>query len=173
MYQHLEEVADMGSIEYQLVSPADVDVNELLDFYERQCNHTGSSIEKIRDVVRRSCCFVIARDDSRLIGVARGLTDGLRGYLTECKLDPAYQGPAAVTKTDGRIEHDAMGIGRELAMRVLESLRDLDVERIDVTAHGTEEDFCFELGFRKTRGTVSMQLDPKMLAMQTATAATA
>jgi hypothetical protein len=155
----------MAAIEYQVVSPGDVDVKELLDFYQQQCHYTPGSIEKLENMVARSCCFVTARDEGRLIGIARGVSDGLRGYLTECKLDPAYQGPAAVTRTDGRIEHDARGIARELAMRVLEALRELGVERIDVTAHGTEEDFCAELGFRKARGAVVMHMDPKTLAM--------
>jgi predicted N-acetyltransferase YhbS len=155
----------MAAIDYQVVSPRDIDIKELFDFYQQQCHSMPGSMEKLQDMVARSCCFVTARDDGRLIGIARGVTDGLRGYLTECKLDPAYQGPAALTRTDGRIEHDAQGIGRELAMRVLESLRDMGVERIDVTAHGTEEDFCAELGFRKARGAVAMHMDPKMLAL--------
>jgi predicted N-acetyltransferase YhbS len=155
----------MAMIEYQVVSPGEVNEGELMDFYQRQCQLPAGSVEKLRRMVECSCCFVTARDGGRLIGVARGVTDGLRGYLAECKLDPAYQGPAAVTRTDGRIEHDERGIGREMAMRVLETLRDLGVERIDVTAHGTEEDFCTELGFRKVRGAVAMHLDPRTLAV--------
>ena len=49
-------------------------------------------------------------------------------------------------------------------------LRDFGVERIDVTAHGTEEDFCFDLGFRKVRGVVAMQMDPKVLTACESTA---
>ena len=156
------------AIEYQFVSPDQVSVDELLDFYRRQGHQTTQSAEKLRNMLRLACCFVTARDDGRLIGVARGITDGVRGWLAECKLDPAYQGPAAVTRTDGRIEHDELGIAREMAMRVLECLRDLGVERIDALAHGTEEDFCSDLGFRRARGVVAMQLDPKVLVMQTA-----
>jgi hypothetical protein len=155
----------MAVIQYQVISPGEVDEGELLAFYEQQCNLTAASVEKLGRMIECSCCFVTARDDGRLIGVARGVTDGLRGYLTECKLDPAYQGPGAVTRTDGRVEHDSQGIAREMAMRVLETLRDLGVERIDVTAHGTEEDFCTELGFRKARGAVAMQMDPRVLAV--------
>lgn len=151
------------AIEYQRVSPEEVDVDELLEFYHRQQHPTTASAEQLRGMLARSYAVVIAREDGRLIGLARGVTDGVRGYLTECKLDPGYQGPAAVTRTDGRIEHDDRGIARELAVRVLESLRDLGVERIDVTAYGTEEDFCRELGFKPLRGAVSMQLDPRTL----------
>ncbi len=153
----------MEGIAYLTVAPDDVDVQELKEFYERQSSRSPKSEENLRRMVAGSCCFVTAREDGRLIGLARGVTDGLRGCLAECKLDPSCQGPAAVTRTDGRIEHDERGIARELAMRVLESLRDLGVERIDVTAHGTEEDFCFDLGFRKVRGVVAMQMDPQVL----------
>jgi hypothetical protein len=160
----------MDGIEYQTVAPENVDVQELKEFYERQASVSPKTEEKFRRMVRGSCCFVTVRHDGRLIGMARGVSDGVRGYLAECKLDPAWQGPAAVTRTDGRIEHDTYGIGREMAMRVLEVLRDQDVERIDVTAHGTEEDFCYDLGFRKVRGVVAMQMDPKILAETCSTA---
>jgi hypothetical protein len=46
-----------------------------------------------------------------------------------------------------------------MALRVLTSLRDAGVERIDVTAHGTEEDFLTELGFARAPGMLAMQLD--------------
>lgn len=154
----------MGQVEYEEVQPEAVDVRELAAFYERMQHCTTASVDKLRDMLRRSDCVVTARQDGRLIGIARGVTDGVRGFLTECKLDPACQGPAAVTRTDGRIEHDAHGIGRELATRVLACLRDAGAERIDVTAYGTEEDFCRELGFRPVRGTVTMQMDPRTMA---------
>lgn len=151
------------AVEYQLVSPGEVDAAELLAFYERQGHETTRSADKLRQMLQLSCCVVLARDDGRLIGVARGVTDSVRGYLTECKLDPDYQGPAALTRTDGRIEHDEHGIGREMATRVLDSFREMGVERVDTLAHGTEEDFCAELGFKRTRGAVPMQLDLKAM----------
>jgi len=156
-------VAIMSQIEYRLVPPDEVDVDELLTFYERQRHEITRSSEKIRMMLRQSHCIVTARESGRLIGLARGVSDGVLGGLTECKLDPDYQGPAAVTRTDGRIEHDDRGIARELALRVLDSLRESGVEKIHAIAHGTEEDFCFELGFRKTRGMVAMQIDPAVL----------
>lgn len=154
----------MGQVEYELVGPEDVDVGELLEFYRSQRHCLTTSAEKIREMLERSHCVVIARDRGRLIGIARGITDGIRAYLAECKLDPAYQGPAAVTRTEGRIEHDEYGIARELATRVLRHLWEVGVERVDVIAHGTEEDFCRDLGFRPVRGAVTMQLDPRTLA---------
>ena len=93
-----------------------------------------------------------------MIGIARGVTDGLWGRLAECKLDPSFQGPGCVTRTDGRIEHDSDGIAAEMARRVIEALRQYGVERIDALAYGTETDFCEELGFRKLRGVVPMEL---------------
>jgi hypothetical protein len=84
--------------------------------------------------------------------------------LVECKLDPVAQGPAAITRQDGRIEHDDRGIAREIARRILQSLAEYGVERIDVTAYGTEVDFCEELGFRRAPGLVSMQLNPSRVA---------
>ena len=139
-------------------TPARPDPGELLDFYVRQNHETTQSREKLTRMMDNTFCFVTARRHGELIGLARGVTDGLWGRLAECKLDPAYQGPACVTRKDGRIEHDSAGIAREMACRVIEALRQFGAERIDALAYGTEEDFCEELGFKKLRGLVAMEL---------------
>ena len=155
----------MNEISYSVVPPSDVDVHELASFYERQKHQTTRSLEKLREMLERSQCFVAARDLSgQLIGIARGITDGVRGYLAECKLDPSLQGPAAVTRVDGRIEHDEQGIARMMAVHVLSALSDAGVERVHVIAHGTEEDFLSELGFTRAAGMISMQVDTASLA---------
>ncbi|MEP0845015.1 MAG: hypothetical protein HRF43_20120, partial [Phycisphaerae bacterium] len=48
-----------------------------------------------------------------------------------------------------------------MAGRILEHLREQGVECVQVIAHGTEEDFCADLGFKRTRGAVAMQMDLK------------
>lgn len=148
----------MGQIEYHVVDH--IDSRELLEFYSRQHHPTKSDGSKLARMLQKSHCFVTAREQGKLIGVGRGVTDGVIGYLTECKLDIDYQGPAAITRQDGRIEHDEHGIAREIATRVLQSLVQYGVERIDVTAYGTEVDFCEELGFRRAPGLVPLQLNP-------------
>ncbi len=148
----------MDEIRYEVIEK--VDVAELKTFYDSQGCRVPQSVDKLSTMVDNSVCFVTAREaDGRLIGIARGVADGFRGYLTECKLDPARQGPAAVTHIDGRIEHDQFGIAKEMAQRVIHSLSDMGCERIDATAYGTEVDFCEELGFRRTAGIVPMSLD--------------
>lgn len=136
----------------------DVDANELATFYERQRHAATTDREKLRRMVDQTFCFVTAHLDNELIGIARGVTDGVRGYLAECKLDPRFQGPACVTRTDGRIEHDNHGIAMEMALRVVDALTDYGVEHILVQAYGTEVDFCEELGFRRVSGVVPLQL---------------
>lgn len=131
---------------------------ELLDFYRRQNHATTQSREKIERMIEATLCFVTARVDRDLIGFARGTTDGVRGHLVECKLDPRFQGPACITHTDGRIEHDTSGIARQMALRVIDSFRQHGVERVDVLAYETEEDFCRELGFVRARGVVPLYL---------------
>ena len=74
-------------------------------------------------------------------------------------MDAGFQGPAAVTRTDGRIEHDESGIAREMAGRVIEALRAYGVEQIHALAYGTEVDFCEELGFKRVGGRVALQMD--------------
>jgi hypothetical protein len=152
-------MVDTGGIVYD--SCAAPDPTELLKFYARQQHATTQSEEKLQRMVEASVCFVTARKEGELIGWARGTTDGVRGQLVECKLDPAYQGPACVTHTDGRIEHDAAGIAREMALRVIDAFGQHGVERVDVLAYGTEEDFCQELGFKRSRGVVAMYLNPE------------
>lgn len=134
---------------------------ELLVFYRRQAHQSTQDIEKLKRMVMNTNCIVTARQNGELIGLARGISDGVWGSLLECKLDPSCQGPACVTRTDGRIEHDAEGIARQMALLVLEALSEGGAERIDVLAYPTEEDFCEELGFRRSKGLVAMELDVK------------
>lgn len=145
---------------------------ELAAFYER-VKHDCDVAERNRipDMLARSAAFVAARVDGQLVGIARGVTDGVRGYFAECKLDPVYQGPASVTKIDGRIEHDAYGIAAEMARRVIDGLIAHGAGRIDVVAWGTEADFLEELGFRRHGGLVGLTLKPD--AVRTASSAAA
>jgi len=134
------------------------DPRELLAFFDKQHHQVTHSLEKLQRMVDNAFCCVTARRGGAIIGFARGVTDGVWGRLADCKLDPAYQGPACVTRTDGRIEHDADGIGREMACLVIEALREYGVERIEALAYGTEVDFCEELGFAKVSGMVPLSL---------------
>ena len=133
---------------------------ELGEFYRKLNHDIAAQPEQIRAMMKNSAAFVTARSAGVLIGIARGVCDGLRGYLSECKLDPAFQGPAAVTRTDGRIEHDERGIAAEMARRVLEQMVASGVRRIDVLAYGTEVDFLEELGFKRTPGLVGLSTTP-------------
>jgi len=134
------------------------DLKELLEFYDRQHHEITHSIDKLQRMMDNAFCFITAHKDGELIGIARAVTDGIRGYLAECKLDPGFQGPACITRTDGRIEHDTEGIAYEMARLAIEALREYGVERIDAIAYGTEVDFCVELGFKKRPGVVMMEL---------------
>jgi len=141
-----------------------VDPAELLAFYSNQRHPIRASEEKVHEMIANSACVVLARVDQKLVGMARGISDGVNGYLAECKLDPSYQGPAAVTRIDGRIEHDEHGIARAMANHVLRTLCDSGVERIRVLAYGTEVDFCEELGFKRDTTLVPLHLDPTQVA---------
>ena len=140
------------------------DPDELLEFYRRQSHETTADREKLQRMLDNTFCFVAARRQGELIGIARGVTDGLWGRLAECKLDPGFQGPACITHTDGRIEHDSAGIACEMARLVIQALKGYGVERIDALAYGTEEDFCEELGFRRMAGVVPMELQAALSA---------
>jgi len=144
-------------IEYETM--AKPEPQELSAFYTRQGHHEAAqSREKLKRMISHTHCFVTARCKGELIGFARGVTDGFGGRLAECKLDPTFQGPGCITRKDGRIEHDSAGIAHEMACRVIGVLRQSGVDRIVALAHGTEVDFCEELGFRKLRGLVALEL---------------
>lgn len=154
-------------------SGRDTSAGELAAFYQRLQHDIAAQPRQIERMMANSAEFITARADGELIGIARGITDGLRGYLTECKLDPRFQGPGAVTRTDGRIEHDQHGIAGEMARRVLERMQGEGVERIDVLAWGTEVDFLEELGFRRHGGLVGMTLKPRDASQPAASSAVA
>lgn len=151
---------------------ADITPPELAAFYQRLGHHLDAPPEQMRAMIECCDAFVTARSAGRLIGVARGVSDGLRGYLTECKLDPAFQGPGAVTRKDGRIEDDKHGVAAEMARRVLETMSNAGVVRTDVLAYGTEVDFLEELGFKRASGLVALTLDSAAMAHVGAPAAT-
>lgn len=131
---------------------------EVLEFYERHGHPNHPTIAQVAEMLEKSACVITARQEGALVGFCRGVTDGMLGRLVECKLDPAFQGPAAITRKDGRVEHDQDGIAKAMAERVIEWLFKLGVDRIDAVAYGTEVDFCQELGFRKMSGLVAMSL---------------
>lgn len=146
----------MATVEYGAldgITPA-----EIVDFYRRVQHDLSADAAQIQRMLSASTGFVTARANGQLIGIARGLVDGTRGFFAECKLDPAWQGPAAVTRRDGRIEHDENGIAEQMARRVLDALKAAGAQRIDVLAWGTEVDFLEELGFRKPGGLVGLTL---------------
>lgn len=147
----------LDSIEFNTTKTPDL--KELLEFYDRQHHKITQSSEKLQRMVDNTFCFITAHKDGELIGITRAVTDGLWGCLAECKLDPGFQGPACVTRTDGRIEHDTEGIAFEMARLAIHALRDYGVERIEAVAYGTEVDFCEELGFKKRSGVVNMVLE--------------
>lgn len=147
----------MESIVFETVEH--LDESELAEFYARQGREETTPRENLSRMLDESFCVVTAREGGRLIGMARGTTDGVRGQLVECKLDVTHQGPAAVTRKDGRIEHDREGIAREMASRVIEALHSYGVQDIHTLAYGTEVDFCEELGFKKVAGMVALRLE--------------
>jgi hypothetical protein len=157
----IELNAPQRTAEVVVEVPHRVDAGELLEFYRRQGHATTHSSDKLERMIANSYCFVTARKNGTLIGIARGVTDGVRGHIIECKLDPACQGPGCVTRVDGRIEHDSAGIARTMAERVIEAFRQAGVERIDVVAYPTEVDFCEDLGFRRVAGLVPLSLDTR------------
>lgn len=148
----------------------DATAAELGEFYERICHPLHASPEALEQMVHNSAAVVTARVDGKLVGLARGITDGLRGYLAECKLDPRLQGPAAITRTEGRVEHDTSGIARSMAQRVLDKMIADGVQRIDTLAWGTEVDFAEELGFKRNGGLTVLTLVPSDRADANATA---
>lgn len=157
------------TIEYS--TGAAVTAEELTAFYTRINHDIAAQPDQIRKMIEESAVSVVARQDGELVGIARGISDVLRGYLTECKLVPECQGPAAVTKKDGRIEHDSHGIAAEMARRVIEELCNRGAQRIDVVAWNTEMDFLADLGFKKQGGFVGMTLNPAHCSAASAPAA--
>lgn len=139
---------------------ADVSRDEVAEFFARIEPGGQPGPRQLEALLENSAAFVTARADGRLVGIARGITDGLHGYFTDCKLDPAYQGPAAISHSGGRIEDDTYGIAAEMSRRVLEQLAEGGAMRVDVIAWGTEVDFLESLGFKRQGGLVGLTLRP-------------
>ena len=68
------------NIEFETM--AKPDPGELLAFYQRQQHETTQSPGKLQRMMDSTLCFVTARRNGELIGIARGVTDGLWGRLS-------------------------------------------------------------------------------------------
>jgi hypothetical protein len=131
---------------------SDIAADELLGFYERQGHATSGDRTRLARMIDQAFCFVTARVDGELVGMARGVTDGVDGYLAECKLDPAFQGPACITRKDGRIEHDSEGIAAEMARRVFPRWRITAWIGFACWPTARKWTFCEEQGFKRVSG---------------------
>ncbi len=56
-----------------------IDSKELGEFYGRLQHETAATDKQLSRMVESSAVFVTARVDERLVGIARGVTDGVRG----------------------------------------------------------------------------------------------
>ena len=89
------------------VDGATLDVSEVADLYRASTLAERRPVEdsaRFSDMLRGANLVVVARDDGRLVGVARALTDGAYAtYLCDIAVDQAYQ---------------CRGIGRDLISAV-------------------------------------------------------
>ena len=97
-----------------------IDPEELRSFYDSQGSCVPEATEKLSAMVDNSVCFVTARDDSgRLIGIARGLADGVRGVLQRPAGPSAWWAVAAGLSLSNlsldRLRRTGVQSGREAA----------------------------------------------------------
>lgn len=138
----LPDKRDIVVREEPALSPQD-----LWDFYvQNDCCETRYGFERATSVIAKSAVVVTARDEGKLVGVARAITDGLDASIMELSVAVSHQGPGA--HAGPLVEEDIHGVGRRLAQTLVEILFSKGVCFVQIgAAYKSELDFYKSCGF--------------------------
>ena len=136
---------------------------QLHAFYTRTgvCE-AGFPPAEVGKVLGHSDVVLAAYQGNTLVGFARGLCDGLAGYVAELCVDPALQGRSTRHSNASLIEGDTAGLGRWLGASLLVELRKLGASFFSVYAvDGVEDTFYKSLGFEENTGHTMYYIDTR------------
>ncbi len=124
----------------ELVSHPDLSEDELVGLYDAvgwTAYTKGEARTQLADAVRNSTYVVAARDDGRLVGLARVLTDGVAiCYLQDILVDPDQQ---------------RTGVGRRLLEHCLDRYADVRMHVLMTDDEPKQRAFYQSLGYQNTR----------------------
>ncbi len=124
-------------IELKIVKEADP--NEILSLYRHpgwwQLDEDPRYLEMVRKIVSDSFCFVVARQEGRIIAMGRALSDGVSdAYIQDVVVYSDYRG---------------RGIGAKIVAKLIGFLRENNIQWIGLISEPGHEDFYERLGFAR------------------------
>jgi hypothetical protein len=141
----------------------EVDAEEVWEFYvENGCCEQRYGCERATSVLRKSDIIVTARDQGKLVGLARAITDGIDACIMELSVALSCQGRMAKNQTGALVEDDKFGVGRGLAKTLIDGLLARGICFIEVrSVYETETEFYKAAGFSVNTGHVPMYVDQR------------
>jgi aralkylamine N-acetyltransferase len=117
-----------------LVSPTDEVISEVMEIYKSEgWYYKGDTIDLYRRMINGSHCFVVAKDNERIVAMGRAISD---------KANDAYIQDCAVLK-----EYRGKGIGLEIVKRIARKLKDDGLSWIGLISQNNTTDFYEKNGF--------------------------
>jgi ribosomal protein S18 acetylase RimI-like enzyme len=100
----------------------------------------------IEKIVSRTYCFAIARDDGKLIGMGRGISDGVSdAYIQDVTVFPEYR---------------KQGIGGRIIRFLIDSMHAEGIHWIGLISVPGQQSFYRGLGFKEMEGFTPFKYDP-------------
>ena len=104
-------------IDYQfLLTPTQTEIARLTDLYRlaRWWTDPADNPEAVAGIVRGSHCFLVARNETTIIGMGRAISDRISdAYIQDVTVDPDFRGQGIgsriVTGLVTRLEADGIG----------------------------------------------------------------
>lgn len=126
----------------------DADPEQVLALYRHpgwwQMDDNPQYLETVRKIVSDSFCFVIAKDQGKIIGMGRAISDGVSdAYIQDVVVYSDYRG---------------QGIGGKIIEKILEKLRAHNIQWVGLISEPGYEDFYGKLGFLGMPGYTPMLL---------------
>jgi len=114
---------------------SDSELSELLSVYLSAgwWDTSSEDYRQIRTIIQKSFCFVVAKVDGKIIGMARSISDGISdAYIQDVAVLPEYKGG---------------GVGKMLVDKVVAFLQDNNISWIGLIATPGAERFYQKSGF--------------------------
>jgi hypothetical protein len=151
----------MGRDDISIVVRPTITPDELFAFYvENNICEKGFGKEVAARVLDHSDLIVGAFEGDRLVGLVRGMFDGLSAQIVEFDLALKYQGEGLKFANGSLIERDPAGLGKRLGKTAIKELLAMGAFFISATAFAeVEESFYRSLGFQLNQGHLEYIID--------------
>ncbi len=115
----------------------EADPEEILALYRHpgcwQADVNPRYLETVRKIVSDSFCFIIAKDQGKIIGMGRAISDGVSdAYIQDVVVYSEYRG---------------QGIGGRITQKIIDFLRAHNIQWIGLISEPGYENFYENLGF--------------------------